>query len=228
MKDSELLALEYNRLYDEIQSNSQITATVFTVTMTATATLIGFGLDRGVWGVFLAPFALIIPSLYFLASQMASTTKNAAYIAEVLEPAMQPVHWEADWHAFRLHRRKMSRFRFTYTGSISGLYGLVSVACIALAWLYAFTTATQHPWELHLLGTLSAIILLFTIHASRTLIYALSSEYTEDCREVFREVKEQREKSPESVDRSNLQQTQQTDHPKPSDKPKPSHKSETR
>ena len=71
---------EHRQLYAEIGRNSQISQNVFLGNVAVTSGLIGYGLDSQSGPIFLAPFAIIIPSLFFLSSQLESTTRIAAYI----------------------------------------------------------------------------------------------------------------------------------------------------
>ncbi len=125
---------EYKTLRAEIDRNSQLTATVFLATVTVTSALIGYGLSLKLGPIFLSPFAIIIPALFFISSQLESTTRIAAYIMVFFEVNPDELKWETRWLEVRQkgllpHRRK-------YTLSISGLYGALSVGCIMLAGFY--------------------------------------------------------------------------------------------
>ena len=71
---------EYEQLYSEIARNSQISSNVFLGNISVTAIIIGFGLDKQNSLLFLIPFAMLIPSLFFIASQMESTSRIASYL----------------------------------------------------------------------------------------------------------------------------------------------------
>ena len=124
---------EYRSLRDEIGRNSQLTATVFLANVTATGVLFGFGFETMNGVIFLSPLAILIPSLFFLTSQMESTTRIASYIKVVLEPELD-LGWERDWWEVRL--RGLLPRRRKYTMAISGLYGALSAASFILAWAY--------------------------------------------------------------------------------------------
>src|SRR4030042_3520296 len=94
-------AEEYKHLYQEIGSNSQISQNVFVANVTVTAALIGYGLNNQTGSIFLAPFAILIPSLFFIASQLDSTTRIAAYILVFLENSSPGSNWETRWLALR-------------------------------------------------------------------------------------------------------------------------------
>jgi len=124
---------EYRSLRDEIGRNSQLTANVFLANVTATGVLFGFGFETTNGIIFLSPFAILIPSLFFLTSQLESTTRIASYIKVVLEPELD-LGWERDWWEVRL--RGLLPRRRKYTMAISGLYGALSATCFILAWAY--------------------------------------------------------------------------------------------
>ncbi len=168
--NQDLLSLEYQYLYDEIKSNSQHCANIFTISITVTASLIGYGISSGTWGIFLAPFVLLIPALFFLSSQMESTVKNAAYILVFIEPQQKSISWENDWYQLRQHGLVPSNPMGKYTLSISGLYGFISFLCLGLAWIYLYPRDLQN---MILLGSLSVVvfILMFIVIRSINVIY---------------------------------------------------------
>lgn len=125
---------EYSQLYGEIGRNSQISQNVFVANVAVTTGLIGYGLDVGQGPIFLAPFAIIIPSLFFLSSQLESTTRIAAYICVFLENNNDDLNWESRW--FLLRRQNLLPSRRKYTLSLSGLYGLLSLVCVLLSLQY--------------------------------------------------------------------------------------------
>ena len=77
---------EYASLRSEIDRNSQLTTTLFLATITVKSALIGYGLSSSLGPVFLSPFAVIMASIFFVTSQLESTTRIATYIAIFLEP----------------------------------------------------------------------------------------------------------------------------------------------
>ena len=133
MESQKLHGDEYNALRTEIDRNSQITTTVFLANVTVTAALIGYGLSSRLGVIFLSPFAIIIPSLFFISSQLESTTRIAAYIKVFLEADSEELNWETRWLELRKkglpHKRK-------YTLAVSHLYGTLSVVCIMLTYFY--------------------------------------------------------------------------------------------
>ena len=125
---------EYKQLYEEIGRNSQISQNVFVANVAVTAGLIGYGLDAESGTIFLSPFAIIIPSLFFLASQLESTTRIGSYIGVFIENHSEKLNWENRW--FELRKKELLPSRRKYTLSISGLYGLLSIVCLLLAFQY--------------------------------------------------------------------------------------------
>ncbi|MFC1915318.1 hypothetical protein ACFLW4_01285 [Chloroflexota bacterium] len=125
---------DYRTLYAEIDRNSQISTTVFLAAITVTSALIGYGLSSGIGPIFLSPFAIIIPSILFITSQLESTTRIAAYIMVFLETGSEELNWQTRW--FEIRRRKLLPRVRKYTFSISGLYGALAIACIILTFLY--------------------------------------------------------------------------------------------
>lgn len=125
---------EYKQLYTEIGRNSQVSQHVFVANVAVTAALIGYGLQASSGPIFLAPFAIIIPSLFFLASQLESTTRIAAYIFVFLEPASPNLNWETRWFSMRKQGLLPSPRKYTF--SLSSLYGMVSAVCLALAFFH--------------------------------------------------------------------------------------------
>lgn len=132
MSDTARLA-EYQMLQDEIASNSSLVAQVFIFSVTATAALIGYGIEAGNWLVFLAPFAVLLPSMWFIASQLEATVRIATYIRLFLEPDVEGLNWETRLAALRC---SACRPDSKYTVSITGIYGGVGVASLILAWAY--------------------------------------------------------------------------------------------
>ncbi len=124
---------EYRSLRDEIGRNSQLTANVFLANVTATGVLFGFGFEMTNGVIFLSPLAILIPSLFFLTSQLESTTRIASYIKVVLEPELD-LGWERDW--WEVRRRGLLPRKRKYTMAISGLYGALNATCFILAWAY--------------------------------------------------------------------------------------------
>ncbi|MBI9065534.1 MAG: hypothetical protein JEZ14_26345 [Marinilabiliaceae bacterium] len=119
---------EYENLYAEIARNSQITAKVFLANVSVTAILIGYGLNTENPYVFLSPFAIILPSLFFVASQLESTTRIASYIRVFLETEETGIRWERRWFKM-IKENKLPSYR-KYVLAISHLYGLMGFACL--------------------------------------------------------------------------------------------------
>lgn len=122
---------EYRHLYQEIGRNAQVSQNVFVANFTVTAALIGYGLSEPTGPIFLAPFAILVPSLFFLASQLESTTRIAAYLLVFFESDSKEFRWETRW--LKLRKRGLLPAQRMYTLSLSGLYGLLSIVCLLLA-----------------------------------------------------------------------------------------------
>ncbi|MEE9162025.1 MAG: hypothetical protein V3U35_03550 [Candidatus Neomarinimicrobiota bacterium] len=162
---------EYRHLNEEIKQNSTISQNVFVANVAVTAGLIGYGLDSGKAAIFLAPFAIIVPSLFFLASQLESTTRIAAYIAVFLEGDNPSLNWETRW--FHLRRDGLLPSRRKYTPSLSGLYGLISVVCILLARQYWI-----EPWWWFLIAVIPIALLVGL--GVRSLLRAFAMDFIEE------------------------------------------------
>ena len=156
---------EYRHLYQEIGRNSQISQNVFLGNVAVTAGLIGYGLQSGFAPIFLAPFAIIVPSLFFLASQLESTTRIAAYLAVYFEEDSADLNWESRWLALR--RDSLMPTKRKYTLSLSGLYGLLSLMCLLLALQYW----SESAWSF--LITVTPIVVLVT-HGVNLIVQSFS------------------------------------------------------
>ena len=122
---------EYESLRAEINQNSQTVAGVFTASVAVSVSLVGYGLSRESAGVLLAPFGVVVPALFFIASQLESTTRIAAYLSVFLE---EGEGWESRWR--RLREKRMLPRQRVYAPSIAGMYLLLALLCLVLAWLY--------------------------------------------------------------------------------------------
>jgi hypothetical protein len=93
---------EYELLRAEIMENSRLVATVFIANTGVTSTLIAFALSRNSGGgpIFLAPLAILIPSLLFIGSQLEQTTIISQYLRIILEPKLG-VRWQTNWYDLR-------------------------------------------------------------------------------------------------------------------------------
>lgn len=127
------LQLEYQALRDEILSNSQLSAQVFTVSITAVGAFIGFGMETENWLLFVSAYAILLPSLWFVSSQVEATVRIGSYIRVFHEWSRADFNWETRLGSLRLSQR-ISDTR--YTISITGIYGVLGVACLGLAWYF--------------------------------------------------------------------------------------------
>lgn len=174
---TDVLLAEFNALRDEINTNSQIVAQVTTISLTAASVLIGYGFQQHSWIIFLSPPVLLIPSLWLVTSQLRSTIQIATYIYAVLEPKLGSMRWERE--LFKMHQKGLTP-KSAYTVSITGVYALITLACIVFAWIFLGDFTSQ------LVGVLwvASLVILFTSliavrNANKTFGAAFYSAYIE-------------------------------------------------
>lgn len=138
---------EYRALRSEIERTFVTTVTVFLANMSVGAVLIGYGLslEKRVGVIFLTPFIVIVPGLFFLASQGLSVTRIATYIMEFIEPFCEGLNWET--RLFKVRQERLLPRQRIYQKSLSAFYGLLGVICIYLSWLY-WEPASRILWGL--------------------------------------------------------------------------------
>lgn len=163
---------EYKHLYQEIGRNSQISQNVFVANVGVTAALIGYGLNQQSGAIFLAPFAILVPSLFFLSSQLESTTRIAAYLVVFFENESTELNWETRWLALR--ERHLLPTRRKYTFSLTGLYGLLSAVCFILALRY---WTLSYWWYLLAVATIVPAIIAGVVAVVETFSLARANEY---------------------------------------------------
>lgn len=157
------LLLEYNTLRSEITQNGNHIVSIFLANTALTAGIFGFGLSETpvVGIVFLAPLAILIPSLFLIASQLEQITIISQYLRVVLEPKMK-VKWQTRWYQIRaddllpIKRRK-------YIDAVSQLYGTLAVICLCLA----FSFWTYDTYIFVIIASLVVIPLMFAVRAIR-------------------------------------------------------------
>lgn len=125
---------EYKSLRSEIGRNSQIVSNVFIANIATTGALIGYGLDKDIGVIFLSPLAFLIPSMFFITSQMESTRRIASYIRVFIEPVLD-LRWENRWLQLRTH--KLLPRRRKYAASLAALYTLLCSICLLLTVRYS-------------------------------------------------------------------------------------------
>jgi fatty acid desaturase len=165
---------EYKTLRAEIDRNSQITATVFLAAITATSALIGYGISSKLGPIFLSPFAIIIPSLFFISSQLESTTRIAAYIMVFFEADSEGLNWETRW--LKIRQKGLLPHRRKYTFSLSGLYGALSAGCIMLAGFY-----WNMDWWMYgiAVGLIALLVLFGILSLNRAFSLKFCKQYVE-------------------------------------------------
>lgn len=179
--NADKIIAEYNHLYAEIGRNSQISQHVFVANVATTAVLIGYGLNAKLGPIFLSPFAIIIPSLFFLSSQLESTTRIASYIKVFLESDLDSLNWETRWMALRQIQGLMPHQR-KYTLSISGLYGLLSISCILLSFIY-------WKYEMWIFAIVTLPITMLVYLGISSLVKAFSLPFCEKYEKIWEKLK---------------------------------------
>jgi len=176
------LLKEYEILRNEITENSRLVANVFIANTTVTAAIIGYGLsiESPLGPVFLAPLAILIPSLFFIASQLETTTIISQYLRVILEPKLE-IKWQNHWYELR-KQQLLPKVR-KYVPAVSGLYGALSFVCLILALLNWNT-------ELWVLGIVIIVVTVPLMLAVRAIRHAFSMEFREAMAKAWLELKE--------------------------------------
>ncbi len=151
---------EYKELKAEIQSNSDWTGKAFIFSITVTATLIGFGLTHNNWAIFLSPFLIIFPSMFFVSAKMESTTRIGSYIRIIIEPKVKGLNWQSNW--MELRKEKLLPKKRKYSLSITAQFLGISVLCFGLSWI-KFLSSIHPQRELFLMTILSLSIIVLYI-----------------------------------------------------------------
>lgn len=151
---------------------------MFIANTAVTATLFGYGFSQKDGAIFLAPLAILIPSLFFVASQFESTTRISQYLRVVLEPRLN-IRWQTQWYALRQqsllpHKRK-------YVAAITILYGALGVTCLVLAGFY-----WKYRYWLFVIVVLVALGLLAT--AVRVVQRAFSMNFRDSYARAWQEL----------------------------------------
>ncbi len=181
---------EYDQLYSEIARNSQICSNIFLGNISVTAILIGFGLEYSNSLLFLSPFAMIIPSLLFIASQMESTTRIASYIKIFHEKTLEGPKWETRWYQLRYFKCLPCKRKYSF--SISGLYGLLGFTCFLLSILYwdGDTASLRGFFSSYLkIGLIILPLIALLIISIRLIIRAFSLSLSNDYDKAWNKVK---------------------------------------
>ncbi len=175
---------EYKTLRAEIDRNSQLTTTVFLATITVTSALIGYALSSKLGPIFLSPFAIIIPSLFFISSQLESTTRIAAYILVFFEADSEELNWETRW--FKIRQKGLLPHKRKYTFSLSGLYGAISAGCIVLAGFY-----WNMDWWMY--GVAVGLVTLLVFFGVLSLNRAFTMQFCEQYVDAWTKLKDEEE-----------------------------------
>ena len=185
---------EYKTLRSEIVENSKIVSTIFLANTSVTAALIGFGLSNELGPVFLSPFAILIPSMFYVASQLESTTRISQYLRVFLEPQLER-QWQKRW--YELRSRGLMPHRRKYTLAIASLYGTLGLVCLILASVY---WSSDDRWQF-----LIAAIVIVALHIAGILSvrHAFSPSFREKYADAWIELKSQRESELQSAESPN-------------------------
>lgn len=149
---------EYRTLRREIDSNQQIVSNLFKVNASVTAGIIGFGLSENTAGgaVFLAAYALLIPSILYTASQQEVIAGISQYIRVVLEPKLG-LGWERSLYVLRT--RGLSPERSRFHRAMVGFYMILAlVPVLALAMSPDIPLMSPSFWLAVLLGGFTAFL----------------------------------------------------------------------
>lgn len=165
---------EYKTLKDEIQSNTDWVGKAFIFTITVTATLIGYGLTHNNWSIFLCPFLIIIPSMFFVSSKMESTTRIGSYIRVIIEPKTQGLNWQSNW--LELRKEKLLPKKRKYSSSVNAQFMGISALCIGLSWI-KLLSLNHSQTELILIIVLSLIINVLYIIAHIAIKQSFDMKY---------------------------------------------------
>lgn len=139
----ELEFSEYEALRQEIIANAGVIAEIFTISVTAAVVILGYGIQReqetegytGSWLLFLCPLGILLPSLWFISSQLESTVQIATYIQTFIEKGQDVLNWET--RLFLLRQAGTSPGKL-YTFSISTVYVALGVVSLYLSIFYVF------------------------------------------------------------------------------------------
>jgi len=187
---------EYKTLKDEIQSNSDWTGKAFIFTITVTATLISFGLTHNNWAIFLSPFLIIIPSMFFVSSKMESTTRIGSYIRIMIEPKIKGLNWQSNW--LELRKGKLLPKKRKYSLSIITQFSGISILCLGMSWT-RFLSSNHSQYELILIIALSLIIIVFYMIAHIAIKQSFDMNYRVKYDEAWKKLEKNKNTVPNNV-----------------------------
>ena len=146
MDRNQHLLEEYKSLRTEIMSHLPATTALFTINITATAAIIGYGLQSGIWGMFLIPFIYLLPSMCFISSMIYGDVRMSSYIIVNIESKLEALHWQQDWYRLRNEELVPQKRRRVF--AMSSMFFVISLACLSLgmfhsghSWRYALVVA---------------------------------------------------------------------------------------
>lgn len=108
-----LKEVEYTKLTDEIDSNSNRIFTMFGIVSASFAALFGFGVQHGNGIIIMSSLIPAIPGLLLIASQYNSSSRIVSYIETVYESKDTNIRWETHLKKFRLANTNKKGRRIT-------------------------------------------------------------------------------------------------------------------
>ena len=166
---------EYKSLKSEITENSKAVLSIFLANSIVTTLLFGYALQNGSGPVFLTPFIILIPSIFFIASRLESTVRISQYLRIFLEPLLDR-SWQA--RRYELAARDPLPNRRNYTFIISSLYGVLALACLFLA--YFNWSAGQEFLFVFIAAPLALLMFLGIYFMNRALSKKLLNNYADN------------------------------------------------
>ncbi|MGZ8942011.1 MAG: hypothetical protein ACXW00_04485 [Methylobacter sp.] len=202
------LLKEYEILRGEISENSRLIAHIFAANTSVTSAIFGIGLaaDEPYGPVFLTPLAILIPSLFFIASQLESTTIISQYLRIILEPQLK-IQWQTNW--YELRKWDLLPTKRKYIPAVSGLYGILSLTCFIMAGIYwdwappYFSQGYFAFWTL--LSAIPLIIAIKTIHR------AFSMDFREAVARGWQELRDSHQANMKNAHNENLSFQQESE-----------------
>ncbi|MBN2001512.1 hypothetical protein JW935_28475 [candidate division KSB1 bacterium] len=182
---------EYKTLRNEITENSKTVFSLFLANTAVTASLIGYALSENSGPIFLSPFIILIPSMFYIASQLESTTRISQYIRMFLEPELK-MNWQTRW--YELRTRNLLPHKRKYTFAITTLYGALAAACFTLGFLY---WDSSKIWHFFVFGVpLVFLMVAGIVSVNRAFSKSFREEYAKKWSELKRQMEDESEKNP--------------------------------
>ena len=183
---------EYEDLRQEIIANAGIIAEVFTISITAAVVILGYGFQReqeteedtGSWLLFLCPLGILVPSLWFISSQLESTVQIATYIQTFIEKGQAALNWETRLSLLRQAGTQPGKL---YTFSLSAVYMGLGVVSLVLSICYVFKNKKETRARIVRIAFCVALFILMGI-AYQQFNMRLTPKFTQEYREKWEAV----------------------------------------